>query len=100
MAPLIDKFIPSKDGSTTPTNDYSADEFEEDDDQADKGLTDKYVVSMDEADEALLGTSKFGGGADDDGKADDVGNDSFDEAFEKGDESQPPVDDELEDFMV
>ena len=52
-----------------------------------------------EEDEAALlgGTSKFG-----DGKAaiDNDGNDSFDEAFEKGDESLPPEEEELEDFMV
>ena len=119
MAPLVDKFLPSAsanntgNGSTTPTGgDYSADEFEEDDEQkpgaVDRGLTDKYVVSMeappgDEEDEALLGTSKFGGGGGlegaDDGQEDD--DDSFDAAFEKGDESQPPQDEEeLEDFMV
>ena len=44
----------------------------------------------------MLGTSKFGGGQEATG---DDNNDSFDEAFEKGDESQPP-EEELEDFMV
>lgn len=79
MAPLVEKYIPSatsaatnKDGSTTPTGgDYSADEFEEDDERpstATNGLNDKYVVSMeapdDDAEHAeLLGTSKFGGAA-------------------------------------
>ena len=56
----------------TPTGDYSADEFEEEDidDEEVKesagGLQDKYAVSMDQDqdDEALLGTSKFGGGVD------------------------------------
>ena len=122
MAPLVDKFLPSAsanktgNGSTTPTGgDYSADEFEVDDEQApvavDKGLTDKYVVSMeapagdeeDEALKALQDTSKFGGGPGlagaDDGQEDD--DDSFDAAFEKGDESQPPrEEEELEDFMA
>ena len=122
MAPLVDKFLPSAsanktgNGSTTPTGgDYSADEFEDDDEQApvavDKGLTDKYVVSMeapaedeeDEALQALQDTSKFGGGPGlagaDDGQ--EEGDDSFDAAFEKGDESQPPrEEEELEDFMA
>ena len=103
MAPLMDKFLPARSGtpdkargSTTPTGDYSADEFEDDDEDAvsgaakapgGTGLTDKYIVSMDgPEDEALLGTSKFGGGGDQD-QLDDTdlgagGQDSFDEAFD------------------
>ena len=99
---------------------YSGDEFEEEDPIEDAAkevdpddLTNKYVVSMggDEgtgltasADFALSsikkgeadsmeGTSKFGGG--------EGVRDSFDDAFDKGDEGKPPQEEEeLEDFMV
>lgn len=114
-------------GAVTP-GDYSADEFEEDDDEkagavaavnpADT-LNNKFHVSLGgeesgvgtshpnlnlrptggESDDPLEGTSKFGGAPA------DQANDSFDNAFDKGDEGVPArevdIDDDAgEDFMV
>ena len=79
---------------------------DEDPDLASLGLRGK--LTSDHDNDTLQGTSRFGGGLD--GKAggdgeDDL-NDSFEDAFEKGDESQPPADelkdedDEAENFVV
>ena len=74
---------------------------DDDPDLASLGLRGK--LTSDNDNDTLQGTSRFGGGLDgktgEDGK-DDL-NDSFEDAFEKGDESQPPAeDDEAENFVV
>ena len=74
---------------------------DEDPDLASLGLRGK--LTSDHDNDTLQGTSRFGGGLDGKtgGDGEDDLNDSFEDAFEKGDESQPPAeDDEAENFVV
>ena len=72
---------------------------DEDPDLASLGLRGK--LTSDNDNDTLQGTSRFGGGLDGKtgGDGEDDLNDSFEDAFEKADESQPPAEEE-ENFIV